>query len=566
MDESTKGRVSELLSEASRLLSSPSGSTSNPGPAVNSSRPTAFSQPTINETLRRAEGMLRDSASAGLCRRLNRQERLRAASGPYQRNNTAKKTVKKEKKALEFALLRCWDSEDQEELHHLKWDSIIANGMLVLEDCADEITIRKAVKDSLTAKFPLLGVNDFEFVKVRHKAISTLQLGPGTEYNYSVVKKMAGQGLVYLKVKQGFEFVYNGEPESDEDLLKSTFDSACSATVAASENQIPVVEDNHHVENQDLLESASPPSKTDQLIEEIHKKGMSDPVEILRFLQKELLQGRDLDVTSESELMEGETNYICIDRHDILKTTFTELASIENFHITFEVDFMGEKARDLGGPRKEWIRLMNLAVKEKYFDHGLREHLSDDYFYVGIMMGIALLQNGQLPTFLPINVIEELATSTNDSCIVNLQRGLDVFGFIKIFQKVPVLLHLVRPTTHKLAARMLLNLLSPKFSEEGSTCYLREKQVYALFVKYVREVSSGRRDGITLSNVLVFVTGASEEPVLGFVLHPSIKFALCEESSKVHVNIPSNSAFNIKIVLFVDYGAINYFLMYSGSL
>lgn len=55
---------------------------------------------------------------------------------------------------------------------------------------------------------------------------------------------------------------------------------------------------------------------------------------------------------------------------------------------------MGEKARDLGGPRKEWIRLMNLAIKEKYFDHGLREHLSDDYFYVGIMMGIALLQNG----------------------------------------------------------------------------------------------------------------------------------------------------------------------------
>ena len=86
-------------------------------------------------------------------------------------------------------------------------------------------------------------------------------------------------------------------------------------------------------------------------------------MEILRVLQKELLQGRDLDVTSESELMEGETNYICIDRHDILKTAFTELASIENFHITFEVDFMGKKARDLGGPRKEWIRLMNLAVK-----------------------------------------------------------------------------------------------------------------------------------------------------------------------------------------------------------
>lgn len=96
---------------------------------------------------------------------------------------------------------------------------------------------------------------------------------------------------------------------------------------------------------------------------------------------------------------------------------------------------------------------------------------------------------------------------------------LDVFGFFKIFQKVLVLLHLVRPTRHKLTARLLLNSLSPELYQEGSTYCLREKQVYALFVKYVR-VSSGRRDRIILSLFLVFVAGASEEPVLGFVLHP----------------------------------------------
>ena len=50
--------------------------------------------------------------------------------------------------------------------------------MQVLEECAEKTAIRKAVKESLTAKFPFLGVDDFEFVKVRHKAISTLQLGP----------------------------------------------------------------------------------------------------------------------------------------------------------------------------------------------------------------------------------------------------------------------------------------------------------------------------------------------------------------------------------------------------
>ena len=74
--------------------------------------------------------------------------------------------------------------------------------------------------------------------------------------------------------------------------------------------------------------------------------------------------------------------------------------------VTFEVDFMEEKVRDFGGPRKEWIRHMNFAIKEKYFDQGLREHISDDYFCVGIMMDIVLLQNGQLTTFLPVNFIE----------------------------------------------------------------------------------------------------------------------------------------------------------------
>ena len=565
MDKGTKGKVSELLTEASRLLSSNSSSnfTLNASPA-------AIPQRTINETLRRAQGMLSESSSTGLCRRLNRQERLRAAAGTsYQRTSQAKSTAKKQKKVLEFALLRCWDADDTDEVHHLKWNSIIASSILELEECADENTIRKAVKESLKVKFPLIGINDFEFVKVRYKAVSTLQLGPGTEYNYSVIKMMAGQGLLYLEVKQGFEFIYNGdaEAESDEDLLKSAFNSSVTASLANVMEGTPsitdpaiqsstanVMEGTPSITDPAIQSSTaeSEPSfvpetegtnegtceilsEADQLIEEIHKQGLSDSVEILRFLQKKLVQGRDLDVTSESELKEGDTNYICIDRHNILRTTLSELASIENFNLTFEVDFMGEKAKNLGGPRKEWIRLMNLAIKEKYFDNGLRQYLADDYYYVGIMMGIALLQNGQLPTFLPLNVIEELVKSTSECCIINLQRGLDVFGLLKIFQKVPVLLHLLRPTTHNLAPKMLLHLLSPKFSEEGSSTYQREKQLYGLFVKYIREVSSGRRDGITLSHILVFVTGASEEPVLGFVLHPSIQFVLCEESYKVHV-------------------------------
>ena len=101
-----------------------------------------------------------------------------------------------------------------DETNHLKWDSVITSGVLMLQEDDDETTIRGKVSESLTGKFLSLGTNDFEFVKVRHKTISTLHLGPETEYNFAVVKKIAGQGLLYLKVKQGFQFLYKADAES----------------------------------------------------------------------------------------------------------------------------------------------------------------------------------------------------------------------------------------------------------------------------------------------------------------------------------------------------------------
>lgn len=128
---------------------------------------------------------------------------------------------------------------------------------------------------------------------------------------------------------------------------------------------------------------------------------------------------------------------------------------------------MGELTCDLGGPQKEWIRLMNMAIKDKYFNKGLREHLADEYCYVGVMIGIALLQNGQLPCYMPLDAIDKLTTVTS-KCISNIQTGLDVFGLAKIMRKFPILLHLLRPTNHRLTPKNLIRLLQPTFSEEGT--------------------------------------------------------------------------------------------------
>ena len=56
--------------------------------------------------------------------------------------------------------------------------------------------------------------------------------------------------------------------------------------------------------------------------------------------------------------------------------------------------------------------------------------------------------------------------------------------------------------------------------------------MYTKFVKYVRDVSSGRR-APTLENILEFVTGAGEEPPLGFARGPSIQFVETENKELI---------------------------------
>ena len=78
---------------------------------------------------------------------------------------------------------------------------------------------------------------------------------------------------------------------------------------------------------------------------------LSDSVEVLKYLQKERVTGRPLEVTSSEDTIQGETNYVTVDRDNTLETTFAELQYISNYRLTFQVDFMGEECVDYGGPR-----------------------------------------------------------------------------------------------------------------------------------------------------------------------------------------------------------------------
>ena len=150
---------------------------------------------------------MRSGSYSGVFNRLNRNERLRAAA-PYNNTNSrnissttrrssatdTRNTAKiKNEKPIEFALLSSKDED--EDTMTIKWDSVVANGIIMATESDLEAVIRSKIKDSLKGSFPLLGPNDFDFVKVRRKQISNMSLVLGMEYSYAVVKKLAGQGI-----------------------------------------------------------------------------------------------------------------------------------------------------------------------------------------------------------------------------------------------------------------------------------------------------------------------------------------------------------------------------------
>lgn len=74
---------------------------------------------------------------------------------------------------------------------------------------------------------------------------------------------------------------------------------------------------------------------------------IEDPVEILRYFQKTMVQGRALGIQDVSLVEEGETNLIMVDRYNILETSFEEIKSLENLQKTLEVQFYGEVSYSL---------------------------------------------------------------------------------------------------------------------------------------------------------------------------------------------------------------------------
>ena len=176
-----------------------------------------------------------------------------------------------------------------------------------------------------------------------------------------------------------------------------------------------------------------------KLVEYCENNSISDPTEILREAQKVIVQAGKLDSTSTSDCLEGATNFTLVDRLNVLTSAFEELGSIENPRLTLEVSFYGERAQDLGGPRKEFFRLCVGAIKAKYFDNNPMMHLSLDYRMAGLIIALSILQNRVIPRFFPEETLTEiffpnemLTGNEENICITSFREGLPRLGLLDL--------------------------------------------------------------------------------------------------------------------------------------
>ena len=250
-----------------------------------------------------------------------------------------------EKKPFEFALLRenSQGSDEEDEVETLKKEKIIERGMIVLnEDDDDESRVRAKIASSLKGQYSLLGPNNFDFVKVTQKRISVLRLGENTKYNYSVVKKLAGRGLLYIRIKQAFDFVVNehaelaqDQPPTDQNVSEScqpiqqsikgipgsTYQTAGSTSAITAQRDGPTLPTTSTFQTAGLIGTATPICQTegqgngtefcDKIISEFPASVIVEPTEMVRYLQRKIWRGWPLNMTDDATVLKGDPNFHC---------------------------------------------------------------------------------------------------------------------------------------------------------------------------------------------------------------------------------------------------------------
>ena len=90
------------------------------------------------------------------------------------------------------------------------------------------------------------------------------------------------------------------------------------------------------------------------IIEHCKTKDLNNPVEILKYMQTRLVQGKPLEIEDVTQCISGATNFIMVDRSDLINTGLEEIQHISNKFVASEVQLYNEVMIMVFNPEKKF--------------------------------------------------------------------------------------------------------------------------------------------------------------------------------------------------------------------
>ena len=87
--------------------------------------------------------------------------------------------------------------------------------------------------------------------------------------------------------------------------------------------------------------------EVNRIIEYYIENNLNTPIEIIRALQLFLVQGRPLEISDVNMCPEGRTNFILVNKNNLLLSAFDEIKSSKNKFIILEVQYYEEVCFDI---------------------------------------------------------------------------------------------------------------------------------------------------------------------------------------------------------------------------
>ena len=168
----------------------------------------------IGSAVARARSMITSSASGSAYSRLSQRERLRASTSAAS-NQLTNKRQKKEtvplKKVFEFVLANI---TVESESWAITDENIALRGLIETTTASKEAEIRAEIGKATRLKYPMVSDSDFEFLRATRRKLS--KPVSCQSYDYQQVKLLAGQGSIYVKLKDGLECLLVDDSCDDE--------------------------------------------------------------------------------------------------------------------------------------------------------------------------------------------------------------------------------------------------------------------------------------------------------------------------------------------------------------